>query len=125
MKQLQDIVYKNARQKKYQRQQQQKKAEKHAISPVEEIPETNPELCRSANEQPTGKQKLKPNCIEPRNKQRPTVTASVHRQVVTISNKVALNKKITLAKSPASSDRCLAKITLAQQAICSSVDRIM
>lgn len=122
MRQLQDIVYKNARQKKYQRQQQ-KKAETDAISLVEEIPVTNPELCRSTSEQPTGKQKLKPNGIEQRNKQRSTVTASVHRQLV-VPNKVLLNKKITLAK-PESSDRILAKITLSQQAICSSIDQIM
>lgn len=122
VKQLQDFVCKNVRQKKYQRPQQ-KVAETDAINSVEEIPETHLKLSRNTSEKPTVKQRLKTNIIEERCKQQPTVRASHHRQVV-IPNKVLPNKKITL-KKPESSDRILAKITLSQQAICSSIDLIM
>lgn len=122
MKQLQDIVRINARQKKYESPNQEK-AETDAINLVKNIRDIHFKLCRSTIEQPKVKQRLKPNVIEERIKQQPTVGASVHRQVE-IPNKVSLTKKISLKKL-GSSDRILAKITLSQQAICSSIDQIM
>lgn len=122
VKQLQEIVCNNARRKKHQSPQQEK-AETVAINLIEKIPETHLILCHSTIEQPRVKQKLKPNVIEDKTKQQPTDRPSVHRQVIT-PNKVLLNKKIKM-KKPESSDRILAKITLSQQVICSSIDQIM
>lgn len=124
MKQLQDIAYKKARQKKQQSPQQKKAAADEIKLLVEEIPVAHLKLCRSASEQPTVKQRFKSNFIEEKIKQQVTVSALDHRQVV-IPNKINIpNKKITLKKSE-NSDRILAKITLSQQAICSSIDQIM
>lgn len=122
MKQLEDTVCKNARQKKYQSPYQEK-AETDAIKLDKEIPEIHLKLFRSTIEQPRVQPRLKTNVIEEKIRKQPTIRASVHRQVV-VPNKVILTKIISLKKR-ASSDIILTKITLSQQAICSSIDQIM